>query len=452
MAYFSSREARDVDDHTLARHAQALTQIGEIRMDQARYAEAAAAFAEAYRRAGALAGRRPQDGEMLFARSQAEYWNGVVNWKRGELAAATDWLSRYHGTCLALVALDPARPAWRSELASGQQVLAVLHQERGEFAAARAGFLAQLETLEKMSAENPRDLDLRFRIANAHSWLGGVAEQQSDFAEALRRYVAQTRLLEQLVQTEPRTARWRYRLADALVLQSGIHLVTGKLAAASQGLKEARGMLTEFVALDPSNRDWALTAFSVGLKEAMIARRNGDSRAASRLVDDIKPQLQRLAAAEPSDRAFTLWLMIALRLDAQLRAAAGHPDAAAAAAQAVELGERLIREGRATDADAGECALARVVTGDVASGAGDTTAARRHWQQAADLLAPRLPGTRDWRLLDPAARAAARLGRSAEARAVILQLNLLGYVPLEPWPNTDPAGTAEEPAHQPDLK
>jgi serine/threonine protein kinase/tetratricopeptide (TPR) repeat protein len=445
MAYFASREARDLDDTTLARHAKALTQIGEIRMAQARYAEATAAFAEAYRRASALAARHPHDGEMLFERGQAEYWNGFVHWKRGEFAPAAAWLTRYHDTSLALVALDPARPAWRSELAYGQHNLAVLRQERGEFAAARVDFLAELATLEKLLGLNPGDLELRFRIADAHSWLGGLAEQQGDFAEAMKQYVVQTTQLEQLASTEPRTARWRAELANVLVLQTDIDMATGQFSAAGDRLKEARRLMDELVAYDPSNRRWSAVSLRIRLKEAMLARHEGDSPGAARLVAAVRPELESLSAAEPSDRRFVLWLVTAWRMEAQLRVSAGRPDGAAAAAHSVELGEKLIREGRATDADAGECALAGVVAGEIAALAGDSAAARSHWQHAADLLAPRLPGTRDWRLLDPAARVAAWLGRSEEAHDRIAQLNLLGYVPLDPWPHADRPGVAKSP-------
>jgi serine/threonine-protein kinase len=442
MAYFASREARDLDDGTLTRHAKALTQIGEIRMEQARYADAAAAFAEAYRRAAALAARHPRDGDMLFARGQAEHWNGQVHRKRGELAAAAEWLTRYNDTCLALVSLDPARPAWRSELAYGQENLAVLRLERGEIVAARADFLAELATLEKMLEPNPGDLELRFRIANAHSWLGGVAEQQGEFAEALDRYTTQGKLLEQLVQAEPRTAQWRFLLADACVFQSNVLQATGKFAAAGDRLKEARRLMDELVAHDPTNRHWSAVALQFRLKEAQLARHEGDSAGAAGLVAAVRPELENLSAAEPSDRRFFLWLIQAWRLEAQLRVSASRPDAATAAARAVELSEKLIREGPAADTDAGEFALAGVVAGEIAAQAGDSAAARRHWQHAADLLAPRLSGTRDWRLLDPAARVAAWLGRSEEARDRIAQLNLLGYVPLDPWPEADRLGAA----------
>jgi hypothetical protein len=52
-------------------------------------------------------------------------------------------------------------------------------------------------------------------------------------------------------------------------------------------------------------------------------------------------------------------------------------------------------------------------------------------------------GSRDWRLLDPYARSATRLGRFAEARDAIERLNQLGYVPTEPWPDLDKLTTAK---------
>ena len=261
----------------------------------------------------------------------------------------------------------------------------------------------------------------------------------------MRQYVAQTAQLEQLVRAEPRTARWRHRLADALLFQTDILLATGQFSAAGERLREPRRLIDELTAQDPANRRWQTVALYSRLQATMLARQAGDLPAAARLLDEIRPQLESLVAAEPTDRTFVLRLAMAWRMEAQVRAAAGRSDAAAAASRAVELGEKLIREGRATDADAGECALACVVAGEIAAQAGNSAAARSHWQHAADLLAPRLPGTRDWRLLDPAARVAARLGRSEEAHDRIAQLNLLGYVPLDPWPDAAKSSVAPPP-------
>ena len=437
MAYFSSQQASGLDDPTLARYAKALSQIGEIRMDQARYPEAQAAFAEAYERASALVMRHPNNGDMIFERGQAEYWNGFVHWRRGEFSSAAEWLKRYHDTCVSLVTLDPARPEWQSELAYGNHNLAVLDQERGEFPAAQAGFLAELTTLEKMAASKPGDLDLRFRIADAHSWLGGVASQQGEFAEALKQYAAQATQLEGLVLAEPRTMRWRFRLADAQLYRVEGFLITGRFAEAREQLKTARGLLDELVAHDPSNRHWQVTALHSRLLETVLLREQGDWIDAVSLIDEVRPQLEKLAAAEPTDRVLARRTVWANRLEAQLDVSAGRPGAPTAAGRALELGEKLVHDGQAANADVGECAFAAVVAGDIAAQTGDAAAGRQRWERAAELLAPRLPGTRDWRLLDPAARAATRLGRTELAQSIMAQLNQLGYIPIEPWPNAN---------------
>ena len=353
MAYFSSREASGLDDPTLARYAKALTQIGEIHMDQKRYPEAIAAFAEAYNRAAALVSRHPRDDGMLFERAQAEYWNGFLYWQRGQFPLAAEWLKRYHDTAVQLVALDPARDEWQSELAYGKHNLAALDQERGEFGAARAGFLDELTTLEKMSAARPADLELRFRIADAHSWLGGIASQQGDFPEALRRYTAQTVQLESLVLAEPRTSRWQLRLAQSHLFRVDVLASTGRLAEARDELAKARALLDELISHDPANRHWQAAALHARLLEIAFLRQRGEHAIASRQIGEVRTALEKLSTAAPSDRLLARWAAWALRLEAQLQAAHAKPEALSLAERAVAWSERLAHEGRVTDDDVG---------------------------------------------------------------------------------------------------
>jgi len=195
------------------------------------------------------------------------------------------------------------------------------------------------------------------------------------------------------------------------------------------------------VALDAANVDWKSAFLIARLAEAALARQRGDVAEAGRVVDEALPQLEAISANEPSDHVFAMQLLRARRLKAQLQSFAGRADAAGSAIQAVAIGEKLARADGATDAEIGECARAHVVSGEVADRSGFARDARSDWLRAAEMLAPRTRGSRDWRLLDPAARAAAWLGRSEEARATIERLNLLGYVPLDPWPDPDrPAG------------
>jgi hypothetical protein len=165
-----------------------------------------------------------------------------------------------------------------------------------------------------------------------------------------------------------------------------------------------------------------------------------------REIGDVRESLEKLSAATPSDRLLAKWAAWALRLQARLDAEDGKPDALAFAERAVAWGERLAREDRVAEDDVGESATHSIVAGEIALRRHDNEAARRHWEHAADIVARYLPQTRNWHLLDPAVRAAAHLGRLEAARTLLLQLKELGYVPLEPWPETIQLDDPKSPA------
>jgi serine/threonine protein kinase len=448
MAYFASLRPGDLDDTTLTRHAEAMTQIGELRMAQGRYGEALAAFSEAYGRASVLAARHPKNGEMLFERGQAEYWIGFVHYKRGESQAADMWMTRYYNTSRALVALDPSRPEWQGELAYGMHNLAVVREDLGEWASAKAEAVAESGVLEKMIALYPNDLDLQSRLADAHSWLGEFAERQGDLAEAAKQYEIQAAEYGRLAEADPGNVSRRYDQANALMFEVHTDMSTGKYADAEAQLEKATGMFDSLVGHDASNMLWRLHSLGARLDESLLARHGGDLARAASLVDEVLPQLETLAAAEPSNLRIASCLALAWRQKAQLQAGESPRDGADAARKAVEVGEGLVRDKRASDAVVGECAEAHVVSGQIASLLGDAGASHRDWTRATELIAPLPHRASDWRLLDPAARAAAGMGRTDEARATIQHLHLIGYVPLDPWPNLGLAAANKSPDPQ----
>jgi len=442
-AYFASLSPSDLNDTTQLSRARALRLLGGVRMSQGRYADAAAAFSEAYSRAADLTVRHPKDGEVLFERGQTEFGIGLVHWKRSEYAAAIAWITRYRDTSAALVVLNPARPDWQLEAADAQYNLAVLGKERGEWAAARSEFLEELATLGRMIATDPGNRDLRDREAEAHQWLGNIAEVQGDYSEAVTQYTTQSKQLEYLAEADPKTATRRQYLATALLYVVTIDMVTGRYAAARESLARAQKLLDGLVAHDAENVDWRSLSQNALLEEASLSRRRGDIADARRIVDKALPQLDAISAREPTDRAFAELLLHAWRMKAQFQFFEGETGAAGSATRAVELGERLSQSEGASGAELGECANAYLISGEISAKSGDVGAARHDWLRAAELLAPRMRGSRDWRLLDPYARSAARLERFEEARDAIEKLNQLGYVPIEPWPDLDKLATAK---------
>jgi serine/threonine-protein kinase len=434
MAYFAELDPRDLTDTALTRQAKALTQIGETRIDQAKFPEADAAFAAAYARASTLTSRHPRDADMLFERAQVEYWRGFLARRRGDFAATRDWLTRYRDSAVALVALEGKKLRAQRELTSGQHNLAVLDFDHGNLTAAQAGFLRERAAVEEMLAGSPQDNTLRFRLADVESWLARTAEADGRYAVAITRYGDVLARLEELVAAEPREARWRFRRADSLGLLGNVLAIAGRRTEAVGAYERSRKFLAELVAQDPKNQQWLLSSLENRLFLASLPLAAGDAAAVELpAVVETRTRLEALCAAEPGSRAFAGWLMIAWLTEAQLRHAAQHEGATPAVEQALALGETLVKDARADRAAIGDFARTCVLAGWLAQAGGQTDAARRHWTRALDVLAPLLANSNEWRLLDPAAQAFTLLDRAAEARPLIERLRGFGYRSLDPF-------------------
>jgi len=158
-------------------------------MDQARYPEAATAFATAYERAAASR-PAPQDADMLFERCPGGIWIGFIARRRGEFAAAREWLTRYPR-------FGPP-PSWRSraktlraqrELTSSQHNFAVLELDGGDLGAARQrGFLAERSAVAEMLRGQPGRSPLQFRMADIASWPRPHCRRGRRYTEAIECY------------------------------------------------------------------------------------------------------------------------------------------------------------------------------------------------------------------------------------------------------------------------
>ena len=432
MAYFATLEPAELTDTALARQAKALSQIGEIRLDEARYPEAVAAFTKSYERAAALAVRNPKNGDMLYDRMQVEHSIGYVALKRGDRPTQRVWFTRYHDSAVALVAIEQNSYRSQLELASSQDELATLEVASGNLAVARSEFLAERATLDKMLVANPGDSQLQIQMADNAAWLGDVAEFDGNFAEASERYMESFSRRQELANREPAVANGRYTLASCVMYVLGIQLITGQRDGGSASLVRARELLDPLVAQDPKNREWAHKVLTFQLREIPILLAEGRVPAAASLLTGVREKLQALVEAEPSSRQFNRNLARAWRLEGRLRWDTRQPGADEAVAHAIELGERLIASGRADDWVTCEFADSNILAGRIAFSAGQPDLARRYWHRALEVLTPRATNSNDWRFLDPAAQALALLGQHDEARPLIERLHRFGYHPLDP--------------------
>ncbi len=432
MAHFTALDPRDQTDTSLTQQTKALTQIGETRIDQARYPEADAAFTLALTRATALTARHPQNADMLFARAQVEYWIGFIARRRGDFPKAREWLTHYRDSAVALVAIEGKTSRARSELSYGQHNLAVLDLDRGNLTAAREGFLAERIAREEMLAAAPGDTQILDRLADVASWLGRVAEASGELAEATIHRQEMIARMTELTTHEPAVARWKARLADSQVLTGDNLTIVGRRSEAATLYASAQATYTVLVAQDSANQQWQSAAAYCHLQQIALLLANDDVTSAATLLATTRTKLEAMVAAEPTARVYTGRLAAAWLLEARLRRVSRRADFATAIDRAIELGELLISENRADVLVRWNAAQARLLAGRSTQSDGQPAAARLHWNRAIEDLGPHPDESNDWRILDPLAQAYTLLGNLDAARPASDRLRHFGYHPLDP--------------------
>ena len=432
MDYFAAVDPVKLTDTEVARQSKAFTQIGEIRMDEAKYAEASTAFAKAYQSAAALTARHPRDPDMLFERAQAEYWIGFVARRRGDFPSVREWITRYRDSAIALVAIEGKKLRAQREFTSSHHNLATLELDNGNLAAARTGFLAERIAVEEMLAANPVDSQLLYRMADIASWLGSVAERDGNYAEAIERFTEMSFRYEELSTREPMVARWRLELAQSVTLTGNVQALLGQRISAAASYARAKLILDLLVAQDPKNQQWLVVMLNVRLQQVTLLLAEGSTPSATLILADTRDTLASLVTAEPSSPIFNRRLAAAWQLDSRIQVITHRPDAIEAVTRALSLGETLIREARADGWTIGEFAQSSILAGRIAFAQAQPDVARRHWNRALEVLAPRLANSNDWRFLDPAAQAYTLLGKAETARPFIDRLHRFGYHSLDP--------------------
>jgi tetratricopeptide (TPR) repeat protein len=434
MGYFASLDPRDLTDTTLAQQAQALTQLGQVRLSQSRYPEALASFQNAYSRSRALAQRHPGDGDRLFDRGQAEYWVGFVYWQSRDLDRAQIWLTRYRNTSRAVYAIDPKRAEWQRELAYGDHNLAVLELERGQLQQAAEGFKRSHSTLESVLARTPGDAQLAFEVADEVSWQGNVEEQLGhlDRAEAL--LASKVESLHRIAAAQPTDPHWKAEWSAAELMQSELLRARGNYAQAEALADGALARMRLLMGFDPDNKQWSRSYLRALVLRAASRIGRGKPAAARDDLALAQPLLDAAAQVAGADRLVRREMLDAFALRGMLALQTGDHYAAGNAAAALLA---LYQGKPALDSseEIGRYARSELIAGMAAADAGRPADATGHYGAARRALAPLAPSSSYWRVLDPWVRLSLLTGDVGEAKRVQGQLASYGYVPLFAWPS-----------------
>ncbi|NNE06333.1 MAG: TIR domain-containing protein [Xanthomonadales bacterium] len=433
MAHFSSTVPSDLTDEVLASQARVLTQIGEVRLQQARWTDAVAAFAAAYERSAELTERHPGVGERLFDRGQAEFWVGYVLWREGRTDEARDWMNRYLATSQDLQALKPERRDWVAETGYAHHNLAVLSVETGHLEEASRAFAGSVAIARTLLDDNPADTAVLKGLSDSLSWQGTVARNRGRLQEALEFFRESSAVLETMTGIEPENVVFRFHLARSMLFVGQVQALLGELQPAGQTLDATVDLLRDLNRQDPDNRKWRRILSTAINARAQVHVARDELEVASRLLGESSANLEQRIALDDSDRFARRALASARLWSGRIDAARGAPQKAALQFKdAAEMYATLASESDdvAVAIGQGEAVCESLALSDPGSG---RQALRAEAQRIVGSLMDR-PEQDKPLLRDMLARCRWALGEQQQSLAIIAQLNETGYRPLWPWP------------------
>jgi eukaryotic-like serine/threonine-protein kinase len=426
LAYFAAVPESELTAEELFRRSQALTQLGEVRLDQGNLTAAQQAFGDALTLAQGLSARDPENGEWQIGLGAAHFWVGYVHWLQGALEDALRQFNPYldisrrmvqrdadnpqyqlelgyawsnigsvreaqgdlDGAVAAfretlavkraLVEQDPTNPEWQSSLANTLNTLGVALRKLGMLEAAEEQHRAEIEIKERLVRQDTLNLLTRRSVGTAHNFLGQVLQMQGR-PEALNHFELHRQIIQGLHQRDPDNAEWRRELSTALRRHGAQLVQSGRAGEAMDRLSASRVLVDGLLETDSTSVEWVRERARVRLATAQALLSLGNSAAAEREAE---------AAAADTHRVLS---------------------------SAAVVGDVLL------------AAEAELVRGLVLSGRGDTASAREGWTRALDRLAAGEPGMEDIHADALRATALLHLDRLEAAEAAVLALVSRGY-------------------------
>ena len=428
LDYFAAVPAGDITDEELFRRATALSQIGEVRVDQGNLATAREAFEEALTLNLNLVARTPENDEWQLGLGAAYFWIGFVHWRVGDLDNALDQFQQYLAISEDLVERDPTNLEWQTELGYAHSNLGSVLEDRGDLEGARREFAATLGISQTLADRDPNNTTLQLDLAETHNLVGEVLRAQGRLADALAEFQQEVHIKEALAERDVSNARWRSRLGTGHNYIGQVFQTVGELDSALAHFRAALAIWSGLVAGDSTNVRWRRSLASNHQRIGLVLQAQRNFNGAIRQFRLVEVMRRDLAASDPTDPRWKRDQAGTYTHMAAVLHLLGHTSDALLRAQiAQSILDSLVQE-NPTDRDLRRLRSEAYNTlGLILFSGVDKKSGRDAWVESVATIEPVASGSDDVRFLTPWARALLYLDSVEESRPLVDRLEALGY-------------------------
>lgn len=428
MAYFAAVPSDELSDQELYRRADALRQLGDLRVDEGKLTEAKASYVGSLDLARGLVNRDPTVDKWQLARGASAFGVGYIAYLQGRADSAITYFNEYLRIAQALVVKAPDSLSYRQELAEAQSNIGSVQESKGDLPAALAAYESALATKRSLVAADSTNLDWRLDLSHTYNSVAVIQQKLGDLRGAASNHRAELALRESLVAKQPGNWPWVRFVAISQTYLGDLSILDGSLSEAVGRLRAADSIYQRMVAHDSSNAEWARSLSNTERLLGAALVEAGSAPAALPILDASRARVARLLARPDAMRDWRQQLALTdVAQSAALAAVGRRQDALRASQRAVAEAAALGASGptdvkaRTTTADA------QVSLGGALESAGRRLDARAAWTAAFAVVDSAATHSHQTDLLAIDATALLHLGRLSQAAPIVRELRRRGY-------------------------
>ena len=300
LAYFREVPESELSPEEVFSRAEAMRQLGSIRLAQGRLPEAAALMAQSLQLGKSLVARDSLNPQWQLGLAHGHFHAGSIEWARGNVDAALAHFQPFVRISDGLMARYPDSLSYRAEVAYALNNIGFYKVARGDARGALVSYQAALAILAPLVRRDSTNADWAIAVGSLLNASGVARRKTGDLAGAMADHTQELAVRQALARRDTTNRDWQRYVGIAHTYLSDIRLWTGDSRGALEELRAARRIYAAIVAHDSTNTGWSNSLANNYGRTAQVLLERDDPVGALRDLDGERTQLDRLVRFAPA--------------------------------------------------------------------------------------------------------------------------------------------------------
>lgn len=299
-AALAAERARNLAQNDREQSA-ALTELGEILMNQGELERAARNYQQSLAFDRKLAAVDPENAEAQRSLSIGIERIGNVQETQGNLVSAAASYNESLAIRRELAVADPSDARSRRDILVALQNIGPLSISQGNLVRAEEAYSESLSIARQLAAADPFSIQAQFALAGSLSAIGNVRMKQNDIAGAAKAFNEMLEIARKVAAEDPSNAHAQFVFATGLADVGDVRIEQKDLFGANEFFGQALVVYRKLAANDPSNANAQRDVFGILQRIGDLLMRQNDLTGTEMAYDESLAVARNLATADPGN-------------------------------------------------------------------------------------------------------------------------------------------------------